>query len=1091
MATNRFGWATATPLLAGLGGEGLSDWLKGWAAQTLPAAGRLGEAEERRALRELAAALEQQLAHSPRLGNDLATLLGHSAAIPTALEALTKLEHAQTGQLIAIDRRLQAQAALLRGLRADLRRGDLLRGRLNDLVLAALNAQTELLLDAYRAGTERLSDEVRGVLNEVRAIQHELRARQAALDRQTPAPQLHIQIGGNDLTGARVDTIGSVTAGDSYGGDRVEGAKHVYNAPVTISHTPGAQPAPSPQQNGFALALDGGALLQEYLRRLSGECSRLSLADADSSDPSRAVVELDQVYTRLEVENTELEASHTLGLRLLSALEVLAEYPRLVLLGEPGSGKSTFVNFVSLCFARMALSEPSWKERIRAEWPHGTYLPIRIELSAFATWIVGRGQLPARGDVDLCWLWLNQQHGQALGQTLRQTAADGRALFLFDGLDEVVADGDGQLLAITVETLHALATTVGKSRILVTCRSLDYDQQPQRQLAGWHKEYLIPFSDELRDEFIARWYEVLSRLGRLRHDDPAALRDQLQREIWHRPELRRLAGNPLLLTMMAILNTYERGLPEGRATLYDRCVELLLHRWRPARGEPPLRERLGLSGWSDDDLHRLLDRLGMAAHDLGVSSDGERGADLPRKVMVETARAFFEPYGRSRDYERAQAFCNYVSRHSNGVLQQSGPDTYRFPHRTFQEYLAARRLIADDDWGDDETEFYRRALRRLDAGPQWRDTLLLAVSQQVTIGKQASPAALLVEELLERSWRYTSPWANDVVLAGEILAEIGQARLARLPPRQGRLREQTVIALTRLLRPRVDGTLMLDPAGRVRAGNVLGMLGDPREGVCSLAPDWVEIPAGPFLIGSDELDPDAFGDERPQRQVYLPHFRIARYPVTNAQWRLFIEDGGYADEQWWRPLGWEMLRRGDLRQPQGWGGGGQRAMNHPVVGVTWHEAIAYCNWLAAQIGEQVRLPSKAEWEKAARGPAGLAYPWGNTWDAHRANVDRLINITTPVGCYLDGASPYGLLDMSGNVLEWTATTWSDSYLESDGTEVDRQARGATLDDEAEKRYVVRGGAWDLTARSARCAYQLWRRPLSCGRNLGLRIVAEA
>lgn len=1079
-----FGEPAVAELLGALGGGGLAAWLASWAAQQLPE-GRLDADQERAAQIALAAALAEQIRQPGGIGDDLATLLGRTAAIPTALDALAAQSEAQAGLLRGLDAGLRDQADLLRGLQADLRRSEQSQGRLAVIVLEAVAGQTAAILKDYESRSRELSAEVQAVLDDVRALRDELRARETL-----PGARLRTRSVGNDFTGASIDTIGSITGGDSYGGGRVERQEQVFHGPVTINQVAVAQAEPPEGAGGLAPPPALDTLRQEYLRRLSGECSRLSLADADSSDPSRAVVELDQVYTRLEVENRELEASHTLGLRLLSALEVLAEYPRLVLLGDPGSGKSTFINFVGLCFARMALGEPGWRERIRAEWPHGSLLPIRIELRAFTTWLAGRKRPPVGGDAKLFWIWLNQQHDPELGQALRQTAVSGQALFLFDGLDEVVADDDGQILRTTVETIRSLHMAVGESRILVTCRSLDYDQQPMRQLAGWKRQYLIPFSDELRDEFIARWYAVLSRLGRLRNDDPDALREQLRREIAHRPELRRLAGNPLLLTMMAILNTHERGLPEGRATLYARCVELLLHRWRPLRDEMPLRERLDLPGWSDRDLNHLLDRLGMAAHDLGVSSDGERGADLPRRVVVETARAFFEPYGHARDYERAQAFCNYVSRHSNGVLQQSGPDTYRFPHRTFQEYLAARRLIADDDWGDDETEFYRRALRRIAAGPQWRDAVLLAVSQQVMVSNQASPAALLVEELLERSWPYTPSWASDVLLAGEILAEIGQERLTRLPARQTRLWEQAVLALTRLLRPRPDGALLLEAAGRIRAGAVLGLLGDPRPGVCEPAPDWVSIPPGPFLIGSGEHDPDAFSDELPQREVFMPAFRIARYPVTNAQWRRFVEAGGYGDERWWSSAGWEQLRREGRRQPPLWDDGRSRTMNHPVVGISWYEANAYCAWLGAQLDETVRLPSKAEWEKAARGPDGLLYPWGNHWLPHCCNVDLQAGATTPVGCYPDGASPYGLLDMSGNALEWTATQWTDSYLEHDGSELERDAPGLDNEDEAERRYVVRGGAWNLTARSARCAYQLWRRPFSQDKNLGLRLVAD-
>ncbi len=174
-------------------------------------------------------------------------------------------------------------------------------------------------------------------------------------------------------------------------------------------------------------------------------------------------------------------------------------------------------------------------------------------------------------------------------------------------------------------------------------------------------------------------------------------------------------------------------------------------------------------------------------------------------------------------------FAPYIGRYSNGVIQQSGPEIYRFPHRTFQEYLAARRLMADDDWPDGETELLARALRRIDAGPQWYEVLMLAVSQQVTVGKQVSPAALLAEELLTRRQMSSAEWARDAILAGEILAEIGRERLVGLGERRAMLWERATNMLIELLsQQQAIGQALLPLHERVRVGQALGLLGDPR-----------------------------------------------------------------------------------------------------------------------------------------------------------------------------------------------------------------------------------------------------------------------
>ncbi len=223
-------------------------------------------------------------------------------------------------------------------------------------------------------------------------------------------------------------------------------------------------------------------------------------------------------------------------------------------------------------------------------------------------------------------------------------------------------------------------------------------------------------------------------------------------------------------------------------------------------------------------------------------------------------------------------------------------------------------------------------------------------------------------------------------------------------------------------------------------------------------PDMVLIPAGEFTMGSDpNLDPDAVDDEQPQHSLHLPGYYLARTPVTNAQYAAFIQATGYSAPYYWKG-----------GQPPG------GAQDHPVVNVTWHDALAYCDWLAQASNKPYRLPSEAEWEKGARGSEGSIYPWGNQWDAARCNSKETsqgdtspplhvyAGSTTPVDAHPDGASPYGLLDMAGNVWEWTSSIHQAyPYDPADGRE--------ELDAGADARRVIRGGASVNEAWRLRCA----------------------
>lgn len=189
----------------------------------------------------------------------------------------------------------------------------------------------------------------------------------------------------------------------------------------------------------------------------------------------------------------------------------------------------------------------------------------------------------------------------------------------------------------------------------------------------------------------------------------------------------------------------------------------------------------------------------------------------------------------------------------------------------------------------------------------------------------------------------------------------------------------------------------------------------------------VEIPAGPFTMGSDEGDPE----DAPAHEVDLPAFEIDKFEVTNADFDAFSKQTGYATFA---------EKQGTRNWRDEWDVGED---NHAVVIVTWEDAQAYCEWLGK------RLPTEAEWEKAARGEDGRRFPWGNEWDPQKGNVkERGLRSTAAVGSFGAGTSPYGVEDMVGNVWEWTAD-WYQAYP------------GNTAEDPyyGEQFRVTRGGGW--------------------------------
>jgi formylglycine-generating enzyme required for sulfatase activity len=202
--------------------------------------------------------------------------------------------------------------------------------------------------------------------------------------------------------------------------------------------------------------------------------------------------------------------------------------------------------------------------------------------------------------------------------------------------------------------------------------------------------------------------------------------------------------------------------------------------------------------------------------------------------------------------------------------------------------------------------------------------------------------------------------------------------------------------------------------------------------------DYLYVPAGPFKMG------DNFGDglprERPVHTVDLDAFYISKFEITNAEWKAFRDSPDYDDASLWP--GNRVMPKTQIpywSQAQNHGGGTPGTENFPVLGVNWDGAVAYCNWISKQTGKKYRLPTEAEWEKAARGTDQRRYPWGNTIDHSYANFVGAQKFDTGmvVGTYdgqkhgdletHDGSSPYGAADMAGNVMEWCSDWYSSNY----------------------------------------------------------------
>lgn len=464
-----------------------------------------------------------------------------------------------------------------------------------------------------------------------------------------------------------------------------------------------------------------------------------------------------------------------------------------------------------------------------------------------------------------------------------------------------------------------------------------------------------------------------------------------------------MASRPLLLTLMATLHTHRGQLPEDRAALYEDAVSLLLQRWQEKSEADPVagQDFQAIRALGVGALRRMVEELAYRTHERqGKQAPSEEEVQTAADIPFQEILALFSRY--LPDTLNPRVLVDYLETRA-GLLIGRKEGTYAFLHRSFQEYLAASYLT--NTYGD-----LAQALReRVQADPTWwREVFLLGIGKAAPGGYAA--AVDILNRLLPQPVNANSS-ASDLRLA----VLVGQAGVdLRLPERAAESGEAFLQVMLQRLRESlafIVETGALTPAERLEAGDALGKLGDPRfdpdrlhlpvllRGQPEPAPlGFVRIPAGDYWLGSPDDDKTAYDDEHPLHRVRLPEFWIARYPVTNEQFRHFVEAGGYEAERYWTPEGWAWRQGTEpdfsaiethsdkdlVRQhkewvlgrsrPHWWGDPKWGAATRPVVGITWYEALAYCAWLGEQIAafsHQVSAQSEEEGASGLRWPRGV------------------------------------------------------------------------------------------------------------------------
>lgn len=789
-----------------------------------------------------------------------------------------------------------------------------------------------------------------------------------------------------------------------------------------------------------------GDLEQSYRARVATHHRDLPVSGFETN--LRMPVPLEDVYVPVrariaDVDRATDERRGGLGTESLSSerrdfrsawqFGVARDIRLFVVLGRPGSGKTTLLKHVAL---QLSLGQPGELGLPATTLP--VFVPLRDLDPSYAEFA---SALQTASEPRLNGLPPN---------FLRGPLEDGRCVLLLDGLDEVADEEQRRRVSTWIQSL---AASSARNRIVVTARHAGYQSAPLRA-----PHLLLDVEALVPDEaagFLRRWYRAVATVVH------AGTQEELERAeaqaealiaaIAAHESLRRLASNPLMLQIIALVHRDRGALPDRRVELYEECTDVLLEHWDSAKGI-----RTGLSA---KEARQVLQPLALWMHgeENRVRAD-ER--DMAAVIAPHLARL-----GKPQD---ASAFLRSV-RDRSGLLTGYGQREYGFQHLSFQEYLAAEEIrntgrieLIVEHWD----ESWWREVTRLLVGlgnPNVFAPLMRAIADAGKLVGHAGFTAECIRDALSPSAEpFVDALCRPLSLADRFRilfrrAKVGSAR-----------RHAAVLALrsspdaeVQRLRDRIEWAVALEPDGSIRtmiegllgAGTAVRAVasGQERFGAIDGA-ELVLVPAGLFVAGCDEA-----GDENnPRTERYIESFYLARYPVTNAQYGRFLAE------------------HSDAARPGWWDDERFNAPEQPVVGVSFHDAVAYCQWA------KLRLPTEWEWEKAARGTSARTFPWGEEPpDQRRASFGDPGGRPAPVGSHPVGASPYGLHDMAGNVWEWTASPIEERDI------LARLKMRST-----DRPYALRGGSFGGPPSFLRAAYRFPYHPGGRDHGLGFRCAQD-
>jgi formylglycine-generating enzyme required for sulfatase activity/transcriptional regulator with XRE-family HTH domain len=669
-------------------------------------------------------------------------------------------------------------------------------------------------------------------------------------------------------------------------------------------------PAPRPEPK--AAAIDA------YLTGLWNLTRYVEIKNLRTSDASANTFDIDELYTPLttvlphnpEDSLNKAHAPKRMEHSKVALHEVLTQ-PRLVLVGDPGAGKTTFLRRIAFEACNRLLKREN-ERRIDKMLGEPDPFPILIPAGELSKHI-------STSSPQELFDYLGRNYSDLGPDYFRRQFREG-CLLLLDGLDEIPGEPARQEIT---ELLKRTASGYQSARIVATSRPGVYGGVTS--IPGFSAKWIAPLDDQAIEVFATKWGCAVYR------DDAnaaAEMKRVLLQEINAKAEIRRMAENPVMLTALACLHFMKTTLPEQRSELYDSVLEWLA------------KARQGKTG---RDHNVLLGRLRKLAYAMHAAKKNKR-TEIERYEAIGVLKNDFRSETDETSKRLAAERFLQQEEVNSGIIVNRG-ERLRFWHPTFQEYLAAVTLAYDP---------VERQRRLFDQGKvrdaDWRETVLLLAGCLKKQGDE--PADELLGKILDGDGVMLLDCVRRAGLMGALMNDLA-AWQYRLPLALDE-RYQTLLkqALSIFEKP---AARLLPFEVRLEAAEALGRAGDPR--LAEGTNNWVPVERAEFRMGET------------RRRVAVAPFAMARYPVTVVEYERFVKGRGYQKRELWSAGGF-----GQFSEPNGWTEQLQYP-NRPVTGVSWYEASAYCALKKARLPSEEEWECAARCGRdAVRYPWGLKGP---------------------------------------------------------------------------------------------------------------------